>query len=118
MSISVSSRKSKARKLQQWVRDKIKEALNLPAEDVSSRSMGAQGTDILLSDRASRVFPFAVECKSQQNLSIWSAWGQAATNVSKSLPFPLLVVKRNNMTPLVILDADLFFKMIERLRDG
>lgn len=110
--MKTQSAKAKGRNLQKTVRDWIKQFFNLPDADVQSRSMGASGTDIMLSHRAATVLPFAIECKCQESVSIWAAFDQARTNVSAELPYPLLVIKRNGETPLAVLDAELFFKLV------
>lgn len=77
--------------------------------------MGASGTDIMLSARAAAVLPFAIEVKCQESVSIWAAFDQARSNVSEQLPYPLLVIKRNGETPLAVLDAELFFKLMSKV---
>lgn len=100
--------------MQQWVRDKIRQAFNLQDDDVTSRSMGASGTDVLLSPAAREAFPFSVECKNQQSLNVWKSWEQAILNVDKDC-YPLLIIKRNNITPLAVLDASLLFAILEQV---
>jgi hypothetical protein len=104
--------------LQQWLRDQIRQVFSLPEADVTSRSMGASGTDVLLSPAAGVLFPFAIECKAQESVSIWEAWRQTKSNVSEQLPFPLLVIKRNNEEPLAVLDAELFIRLMGELPRG
>lgn len=55
--------------------------------------MGSQGMDIILSDRARKAFPFAVECKNQERLNIWQAIAQSQEN-SEGLT-PMVVFTRN-----------------------
>ena len=43
-----SSAKAKGRRLQQWVRDKLIEMLDVHPEDIESRSMGAGGEDLIM----------------------------------------------------------------------
>ena len=109
-SMKTSSAKNKGRKLQQWVRDKIRRIFNLPEADVSSRSMGAAGVDILLSKDALKVFPFSVEAKNTESLNVWKAYEQATMNTLPNT-YPLLVIKRNNTDPLVVVNAELFLEM-------
>ena len=61
------SRKAKGRHLQQKIRDDIINTFKLTENDVRSTSMGAKGCDILLSENARINFPYAIECKSQEN---------------------------------------------------
>ncbi len=52
----VQSAKAKGRRLQQWVRTKLIEMLEVHPEDVESRSMGAGGEDIIMARAASKSF--------------------------------------------------------------
>lgn len=74
--------------------------------------MGAAGTDILLSERAAAAFPFATEAKNCEKIALWEAWKQTKENTSDTLPYPLLIIKRNNESPIAVLDAELFIKLI------
>lgn len=87
------SAKQKGRKFQQEVRDKFLEyAPELEPDDVRSTSMGASGMDILFSPAAARVWPFDVECKHVEKLSISKAIAQAKEN-TKEGRIPLVVFK-------------------------
>ena len=109
--MKTAARKAKGRRLQQWFRDKLTETLEVDPDDVRSVSMGAGGEDILLSKAARDKFPFSVECKNQEKLNLWAAWDQA--NENKSIYSPLLVVKRNGVPPLVVLEADIFMELVK-----
>jgi len=86
--------KQKGRILQKIVRDIILENFkDLEEDDVRSTSMGAGGEDVLLSPKARKYFPFSVEAKNQESISIWKALKQAADNAGKHIP--LLIFKRN-----------------------
>mgnify|MGYP003651573497 FL=1 len=106
------SAKAKGRRLQQWIRDKLVESLEVDVEDVRSVSMGAGGEDILLSKAARDKFPFSIEAKNQERVNLWKSWEQA--NKNKGIYSPMLVIKRNGQTPLVVLEADEFFEMVNR----
>lgn len=96
------SAKAKGRRLQQLVRDTILGAFpHLHTDDVTSRSMGAGGEDILLSPVAREAFPFSIEAKNQQALNIWSAMAQAEANKGSNIP--LLVFKRNGTDVYAVL---------------
>ena len=97
--MKTSSCKAKGRILQQHIRDELRikyclEYQSLFQEDIESRGMGQQGTDIILSPLAKSYIPFDIECKAQENLNIWSALEQTQAN-SKIGRVPLLVFKRN-----------------------
>jgi hypothetical protein len=69
--VKTSSCKSKGRVLQQKIRDIIIESFkDLEEDDVRSTSMGASGIDVLLSPKAQLYFPYSVEAKNQEKISI------------------------------------------------
>lgn len=108
--VKTSSIKAKGRRLQQLVRDRIREKFNLQEDDVRSLTMGESGEDILLSPSARQVFPFSVECKNVEKLNFWKAYEQAVYN-SKGYT-PLLVAKKNHSNPLVVLSLDDFMRLL------
>lgn len=113
MAKTVQSRKAKGRRFQQKICEMIRSAFPALAEDdVTSRSMGAGGTDVLLSPHAQKFFPFAVEAKNQEKLNIWSALEQAEAN--KGNLTPVLFFKRNRTKPYVAMKADDFIKLVQK----
>ena len=109
--MKTSSAKQKGRILQQTVRDAILENFSqLEPDDVRSTSMGASGADVLLSPAAKKCFGYTVECKNQQTTSIWSWWDQCTKNVLANTT-PLLVFKRNNSKPLVVITLQHFMEL-------
>ena len=104
------SAKAKGRKLQQWVRDKLIEELDIHPEDIESRSMGAAGEDLIMARAARQSFKYSVECKNSERIQVWSAYEQACANSGKHEP--LVVMKRNRKKPLVVLDAEAFIGLI------
>lgn len=70
--------------------------------------MGESGCDVKLSSAAKAKFPFAVECKNQENLNIWAALRQAEDHASKSDTIPLVVFTRNHSQVYVALPLDDF----------
>ena len=103
------SRKAKGRRLQQWVRDILIEKLEVHPEDIESRSMGAGGEDLIMSRSAREKFPYSIECKNQESLNIWKSYEQAQQNSGNYEP--IVVIKRNNVKPLVLVDADYFVEL-------
>ena len=62
-------------------------------------------------DRAARQkFPYSIECKNQESINIWKSYEQAKENV-QGVWDPIVVLKRNNTKPLVLVDADYFVKL-------
>lgn len=110
------SAKSKGRKFQQYVRDLILQYLpSLTADDVRSTSMGAGGEDILLSSAARKLFPFSVECKNVEKLSIWAAIDQAEEN--KEQHTPMICFTKNRRDPYVALPLSEFMKLVYGRQD-
>ena len=107
--MKTQSAKSKGRRLQQWLRNVLVESLNIHPEDIESRSMGAGGEDLIMSRAARKSFPYSIECKNQEKINIWSAYQQAQEN-SKGYT-PIVVLKRNNVKPLILIDAESFIDL-------
>jgi hypothetical protein len=93
---TAQSRKAKGRKLQQQVRDVLREKYKavLEDDDIESRGMGQHGTDIILSPLARKTIPFDIEIKCQEKLNIWDSIKQAETNTIENRK-TLLIFKRN-----------------------
>ena len=106
------SAKSKGRKFQQWVRDLLIEKLDIHPEDIESRSMGAAGEDIMMARSARNLFPFSIECKNQQSVNIWKSYEQAKENSGDYEP--IVFLKRNNIKPLVLVDAEYFVELYKK----
>lgn len=110
------SRKQKGRKFQQDIRDDIIDIYpELTEHDVRSTSMGAQGTDILLSKEARDMLPFAIECKRKESINVHGDFIQAKEHAKKEKLLPLLVSKRNRESALVHLEWDVFKSILIRL---
>ena len=104
--MKTQSKKSKGRRLQKWVREQLIEKLNIHEEDIESRSMGAGGEDLIMARAARKKFPYSIECKNQEKLNIWESYSQAVDNCKDYEP--VVVIKRNNHKPLVVVDAEYF----------
>ena len=114
--MKTSSAKAKGRRLQQWFRDLLIEKLDVHPEDIESRSMGAGGEDLIMARAARKKFPYSIECKNQESLNVWRAWEQASENSGKY--DPILVIKKNNVKPLVVVDAEYFVNLIKESDNG
>ena len=110
--MKTQSAKAKGRKLQQWVRDQIIEQLEVHTEDIESRSMGAGGEDLIMARAARQKFPFSVECKNVEKLNVWDAYEQAKSNSNDYEP--IVIMKKNQKKPLVVVDADFFISLFKR----
>lgn len=112
--ITTQSAKAKGRSLQQWVCQKISELTGFQwgqDKPIESRGMGQSGVDVRLEEEVLKVFPFSIECKWQEAWSV-PAWIEQAKNNQKPNTDWLLVCKKNRQSPVVILDADVFFSLM------
>jgi hypothetical protein len=107
--MKVQSAKAKGRRLQQWVRDKLIEMLDVHPEDIESRSMGAGGEDLIMARAARQKFPHSIECKNVEKLNVWEAYEQAQANSGDYEP--VLVMKKNGKKPLVVVDAEYYIQL-------
>jgi hypothetical protein len=73
--------------------------------------MGVSGEDLLLSPAARRFLPISVECKSRASISVYSYYEQAKKNAGAYEP--VCVIKQNRSKPLVVVDAEYFFKLLK-----
>lgn len=104
-----SSAKNKGRKLQQWVCAVMLRSKQLEPDDITSRSMGAGGEDVLLSPSARKIYPVSIECKSLAKFAGYKLYEQAVDNCPDGSE-PVVVVKANRQKPLVLVDAEYFFR--------
>ena len=110
--MKTSSAKAKGRRLQQWFRDLLIEKLEVHPEDIESRSMGAGGEDLIMARAARAKFPYSIECKNQESVNVWKSYEQAKENAGDYEP--IVVLKRNNTKPLVLVDADYFVQLHDK----
>jgi len=109
--MKTSSCKAKGRNLQKHVVQRI--LTYFPAlsdDDVASRSMGAQGEDVMLSPAARSLLPISVECKSKAAFAVYKDYAQASTNAKTYQP--VLVIKQNRGVPLAVVDLDFFLSLL------
>ena len=112
--MKTKSAKAKGRKLQQWVRDVMLglASKELEPDDITSRSMGAGGEDLLLSPSARKLFPVSIECKSYARHLVYTLYQQAVDNCPDGAE-PVLVIKQNRSDPMVVVDAEYFFRKVK-----
>lgn len=105
------SAKNKGLRLQKFVRSLLlKHFQMLSEEDIRSAMASQKGEDLILSKKAKKIFPFAIECKNVERLNVWQAWDQAQRHASKLSLEPLLVISKNRKKPLVVIDLDRFLR--------
>ena len=120
--MKTKSAKAKGRKLQKWVCEQIGKFLNLPwgYDDehlIQPRLMGQGGVDIVLRGEASNYFPFSIECKNTERLNLYNSIDQAKRNCKRNTDW-LLFHTKNHSAPIVILDAETFFRLIVPIETG
>jgi len=98
-----ASRKAKGRRFQQAVRQDLIDRLDIHEGDILSTAMGQAGCDLYLSPAARARFPFAVECKHQETISLPAWWQQCTANAEAEGLAPLLVLKQSRREPLAVL---------------
>ena len=105
------SSKAKGRRLQNLVRDKLREKFtSLEEDDIKSAIMGTVGEDIVLSPAARKVIPFSFECKNVERLQFWKTVEQAEGNSNGRTP--VIVVKKNGRKPYIALPLDDWIELI------
>jgi hypothetical protein len=118
--MSTKSKKAKARRLQDRVVKDLYERFpgRLKADDIRPALMGERGVDIKVAKRAREVVRFAIECKNQEQLSIFAAIEQAEYNaVKEGLP-PAVVFSRNRAEPWVAIRWEELLELLGNLYDS
>ena len=110
--MKTQSAKAKGRRLQQWVVQQLIETFDIHPEDIKSCSMGAGGEDVQMARSAREKFPYSVECKNVEKLNVWEAYEQAKSNSNDYEP--IVIMKKNQKKPLVVVDADFFISLFKR----
>ena len=109
--MKTASAKAKGRKLQQWVRDLLLKLSGLPSSDIRSTGMGQTGSDIQLAQSALALWPLSIECKNLARVAALR-WLEQAEAYSTTDTVPIVVVKENHGKPVVLVDAEYFFKLV------
>lgn len=118
--INPQSAKAKGRILQQWACQKISESTGFEwgsagdDKPIESRPMGQSGTDVRMESQVRALFPFSVECKFQETWNI-PAWIEQAKKNRVERTDWLLLCKRSWKPPVVVMNANAFFKLIDWL---
>ena len=113
MTISIKSRKAKARSLQNLIAKKIAEITGRPFGkdmEIQGREMGQSGEDVKLYGKALELFPFSIEAKNSEKWDVHSAIKQAKSNTKDGLDW-LCVFKRNREDPVVMMCMSTFFRI-------
>ena len=113
--MKTASAKNKGRMLQKWACDQVARITGLPCgrdQPIESRGMGQSGCDVRLDELAKKLFPFSIECKNCEKWNVHE-WVQQAKEERQIGTDWLLICKRNNHQPLVIMDAARFFDIMK-----
>lgn len=118
--ITVKSAKDKGRNLQKKACEYVSKLFdNEPwgYEDeclIQPRVGSQKGTDVVLRGYVKEEFPAAIECKSAENIGWQSAMRQAKNNTKKGEFWLVFLKTKKIKTPVVVLDADVFFELISK----
>jgi hypothetical protein len=111
--MKTSSLKSKGRSFQQDIRDLILATFPiLEPDDVKSTGMGQSGEDIQLSPHARKIFPYSIEAKRQEKLSIPAWWRQTITNIKENTN-PVLIFRQSRQKALVVITLEHFMELVK-----
>jgi hypothetical protein len=114
--IKPQSSKAKGRRGQQLLRDMILEIFpELEPDDVRSTAMGQNGADIQFSPAARKLLPYDIESKAKARAQVVTWYEQAKTHGDNE---PLVFIKQDRKSPLIVVDAEHFLKLIRKLTDG
>lgn len=121
MARSARSSKAKGRRLQNYVRDMLRDIYTtLEPDDIKSQTMGMTGEDIVRSPAAKKVCAFSFECKNVERLQIWRAIEQSEDN-NPDGSSPAIVFKKNGKQPYVAIPFTTFCDILqfeEDIRNG
>ena len=109
-----NSRQAKGRYLQNIVRDRIVKLYPvLTKKDIRTSNTGENGADVKLPTHTSRkLFSYSVETKNMKSYKlVYQAFRQAKRHSNME---PLLVLKGYREKPVVILDMEHFFNLLEK----
>ena len=117
MARSAKSSKAKGRRLQNYVRDMLRDVYNqLHEDDIKSQTMGMTGEDIVRSPAAKEVCTFSFECKNVERLQMWQAIDQCENN-KPDCTAPAIVFKKNQKDAYVAIPFLVFCDMLQLKED-
>jgi len=117
--MKTASKKAKGRNLQYWVCNQVANLFNITFDQqddqcpIHSREMGQSGSDVYIRNKELYdMFPYDIECKNTENISVYSYIKQAISNTKSGRNW-LVIHKKNRSAPIVILDANHFFEILK-----
>lgn len=112
--MKTSSAKAKGRRCAQEVKEvMLAHAFWLKDDDIVVTPSGVTGPDLHLSPKAQEAFPFAIECKNQESISIWAALDQTETHADHDKNMPVLFFKRNHSELYCALKAEDLMRILK-----
>ena len=113
MQRSARASKAKGRRLQNYVRDMLRDVYpQLHPDDLKSQTMGMTGEDIVRTPAAKEVCTFSFECKNVEKLQIWKAIEQCEAN-RPDCSSSAIVFKKNGKEPYVAIPFTVFCDMLQ-----
>lgn len=114
--MKTSSAKAKGRRLAASVKEALLTSQDtLQDADIAVTPSGVTGEDLWLSPAARLWFPFIIECKNQEKLSIWEALKQAESHKKEGdKRVPLLCFSRNRSDTYVALKLSDLLNLIKK----
>lgn len=122
--IQISSAKGKGRSLQQNICKRISELIKIEYNQqddqclIHSREMGQSGVDIILRGEAQKRFPFSIECKSTETISLPSWIRQAQSNAQGENNWMVVFKSKQFSEPILIMEWKGFENMIRIYLEG
>lgn len=122
--IKIQSGKKKGRNLQQWVCQKIADLFGIEYNQqddgcvIHSREMGQSGVDIIIRGNIKEMFPFAIECKSSEQLNLLNTIQQAKKNTKENEWWVIVYKNKSMRNPIVIMDWDCFYSLNTEILKG
>jgi len=108
--MKTASAKAKGRSLAKKIVGWLVRLGGLSDKDVHATNSGVTGKDITFSQVGASIWPFAIECKKHAAFAVYQHYDQAASNAEEGEQ-PLLIIEANRREPLVVVDAQWFFRM-------
>jgi len=115
LKMKTRSAKAKGHKLEYLVRDLLLEMFEkygLTEDDIRANIGSETGEDLKFSQKAKDLLPIKIECKSRAQMAIYTYYDQAKKHPGDDLE-PLVVVKKNNRKPLVVMDLRYFLEIFD-----
>lgn len=111
-----ASAKAKGRTLQNNMCAHLRCLYGCHPDDIRPAIMGESGADVKVSPALRSRFPYSIECKNQERISIWDALAQAEAHARNDTTTPALVFHRNRSRTWVAIPIDDWLHLL-KIRD-